>query len=243
MASLSLKGLKAPSKPVAVEWCPLCKASTMCEVETRKGKRTVRVLCNCEAARRDERDRAWKMQGDVRREEGVMSACFNGFPSGRGSFDADDGRNPLSTSKALEYASRLDRSCDRGIVLYGDPRSGKTFLAEAIATAAVRSGMRAIMRTAAQLVEVRQHGTREQASALLAQLSECDLLVIDDLGAERSTEFAQEVVLSAVDGAYAAHKPMVVTTNEDPDVRASSADVVERRLWGRIMERCEKIKV
>ena len=70
-----------------------------------------------------------------------------------------------------------------------------------------------------------------------------DLLIIDDLGAERNTEFATEQVYNLIDARYRAQLPLIVTTNltvsemNDPDT------LEKKRIYDRILERCVPVKV
>lgn len=242
MASRCLRDLHVPSMPVATEWCPICSKATMCDIETRHGVKPIRTLCDCEMDALNRREAKANNREFERMMDAAASACFV-TPNGRGSFAKDDGRNDSISRRCRKYAEGLSKASENGLVLYGEPRCGKTFLAEAVASLALEKGLRAVMRTAAQIVDTYHNASVRAHDELLALLAKCDLLVIDDLGSERDTEFAREVMLSTIDGAYSAHKPLIVTTNCDPDEISTSEDVHNRRLWGRIMERCEKIKV
>ena len=62
-----------------------------------------------------------------------------------------------------------------------------------------------------------------------------DLLIIDDLGAERGTDFALERVHSLVDTRISANKPMIVTTNIDITDMGNCADLKKKRTFDRIL--------
>lgn len=47
----------------------------------------------------------------------------------------------------------------------------------------------------------------------LNNLVSCDLLIVDDFGMERQTDYAREQVFNIIDGRYLARKPLIVTTN------------------------------
>ena len=66
----------------------------------------------------------------------------------------------------------------------------------------------------------------------------CDLLILDDLGAERTTPFAQEFVYAVVDGRYNARKPMVVSTNLTRSELVHTPDITQQRIYNRVLEVC-----
>lgn len=47
----------------------------------------------------------------------------------------------------------------------------------------------------------------------IASFSAFELLIIDDLGIERNTEYALEQVYAVIDERYKAGKPLIITTN------------------------------
>lgn len=61
------------------------------------------------------------------------------------------------------------------------------------------------------------------------------MLIIDDLGAERGTDFALERVHSLVDTRISANKPMIVTTNIDITDMGNCADLKKKRTFDRIL--------
>ena len=58
---------------------------------------------------------------------------------------------------------------------------------------------------------------KQDKQLYLDTLNSYDLLVIDDIGAERDTEYANEVVVSVIDSRCKSNKPMIITTNLTAD--------------------------
>jgi DNA replication protein DnaC len=75
------------------------------------------------------------------------------------------------------------------------------------------------------------------------KLKTCDLLIIDDLGVERKTEYIQEMMFSIIDYRNANKLPVIVTTNEDVETKAQTNDLMEARIYGRLREMCISILV
>lgn len=123
-----------------------------------------------------------------------------------------------------------------GLIFCGDPESGKTFLAACIANAVIDAGYSSFFVNVTQITAFQ---TPEELRNLFEHIESCDLLVIDDLGAERSTDYSQERVYSAIDRRYNTGKPFIVTTNLSADAigAAQNAGTEERRKYSRILER------
>lgn len=85
-------------------------------------------------------------------------------------------------------------------------------------------------------------GTFEK-QAYLDSLNAYDLIVLDDLGAERSTSYMTEVVYNVVDSRYRAGLPMIITTNLSGSDLLNPRDVAEQRVFNRILERCFPVEV
>ena len=67
------------------------------------------------------------------------------------------------------------------------------------------------------------------------------LLVIDDLGVERSTEYAMEQMFFVIDSRYRSRRPMIITTNLKLGELKNPPDLAHARIYDRILERCAPI--
>ena len=67
------------------------------------------------------------------------------------------------------------------------------------------------------------------------------LLRIDDLGAERNTEYALEQMFSIIDSRYRCNKPLIVTTNMKLNELKHPPDLAHARIYDRILECCAPI--
>lgn len=68
-----------------------------------------------------------------------------------------------------------------------------------------------------------------------------DLLIIDDLGVERSTEYAMEQMFFVIDSRYRSRRPMIITTNLKLAELKNPPDLAHARIYDRILERCATI--
>ena len=79
----------------------------------------------------------------------------------------------------------------------------------------------------------------EKRSGNLERILAPDLLILEDLGAQRSTEYVMEHVYDVIDGRYRAGKPMVITTNFDFRERILNATADDP--WGRVFDRIVEV--
>ena len=70
------------------------------------------------------------------------------------------------------------------------------------------------------------------------QMRQYPLLVIDDLGAERESDYALETVYMVIDERYKARKPLIVTTNLTLEEICKPKSMDYQRIYDRILEMC-----
>ena len=64
------------------------------------------------------------------------------------------------------------------------------------------------------------------------------LLVIDDFGMERGTEYALEQIYNIIDSRYRSRKPLIVTTNLTLTELKKTQDTAHARIYDRLLELC-----
>ena len=82
-----------------------------------------------------------------------------------------------------------------------------------------------------------------QDIAYIERLNKSELLIIDDLGTERKTDFALEKVYNLIDSRYRAAKPLILTTNLSIDEMMNCEDIRYQRVYDRIFEMCYPMKL
>jgi DNA replication protein DnaC len=67
------------------------------------------------------------------------------------------------------------------------------------------------------------------------------LLVFDDLGAERGTEFAREQVYNVVNARWESGRPFIVTTNLTLQEMQNEEQMVLKRIYDRVLDVCRPV--
>ena len=134
-------------------------------------------------------------------------------------------------------------SKNQGLLLYGGVGTGKTHTAACIANGLMSRGVSVVMTSFVKILQSVQ-GARndEDENALVGRLIRTKLLIIDDLGAERSTDFALEKVYNVVDSRYRSGRPMILTTNLTLEQMQDATHIRYSRIYDRVFEVCYPIE-
>jgi len=155
-------------------------------------------------------------------------------------FDSFKPKND-SQKKALETLREWKGDC--GIFISGPVGTGKTHLAVALLKKAIQNCRKAEIVTGVSLlyeIKATFDDKRINADDVISEYSQLPLLVIDDLGAEKSTDWAKEILYLIIDNRYSDMLPTIVTSNLTPKELAEKLD---DRLVSRLMEDTLIIKI
>ena len=221
--------------------CGKCKTPKQCRVEFFGQVRTPYCLCKCATEKRDREERERKRAEWAREQRRI------GFPDSdmqRWTFANDDLQNPRITQAMQKYVKNFPelRKKGQGLLLYGNVGTGKTYAAAEVANALIDKGYSALVTNFAKIANT-VGGLYEGKQAYYDSLNRFDLLVLDDLGAERKTEYMCEIVYNVIDSRYRAGLPMIITTNLTAEELKSPQEITYKRIYDRVLEKCLPVAV
>ncbi len=150
---------------------------------------------------------------------------------------------PAIVGATRRFAGSIEEHLEagRGLWFMGPPGTGKTTLAMLVSQAALKAGRSVAIYSLPRLLnEIRDTHRAERSHVdLLDRLTEVDLLHIDDIGAQRSTDWVLEELYSIVNGRYEDERSMVVTTNILD--RDELCEQITARTVSRLTEMCDEL--
>lgn len=130
-----------------------------------------------------------------------------------------------------------------GLLFWGGVGSGKSFLAACIANALLDQGIPVLMTNFSKVLNRMGNLYSEERYAYIESFRKYELLIIDDLGIERNTDYALEQVYAVIDERYKANLPLIVTTNLTISQLRNPIDAAHARIYSRILEMCTPVRI
>lgn len=220
--------------------CKACHDRIQTDVEVFGKKRRVRCICSCVKQMREAQEA--KEREQLRKER--RKNCFREAKMAAWNFANDDGANPIITKAMENYCKNFKtyRESGQGLLLYGAVGTGKTFYAACIANRLIDDGYGVYMTNFASLTN-RIQATFDERQEIIESMNHYSLLIIDDLGAERNSDFMRETVFNIIDSRYRSGLPFIITTNLTADEIKKPQEISYQRIYDRVIERCFPVEV
>jgi DNA replication protein DnaC len=223
----------------AQDTCPLCEGTGWCLVE----EDGVELVKRCECAESAVRQRLLEQAGIPSR----YSHCT------LDNFELWNPEDPTlaKTLRAVQEFVDLYPACDKGLLLMGAVGTGKTHLAVAALQQIMREKTPPVRGRFADftalVLEIQMTFDGSGSSReILRPLIEADLLVLDELGAGKTTPWVMDLLYYLVNTRYLENRTTIFTTNFSDFARGQKESLTERvspRIRSRLYEMCRRLEL
>ena len=208
--------------------------------ETAKwlGRNTHPAECDCQRAKRLEREAAEQKRKHLETVADLKRRGFTNPEIQNWTFANDNGHTP-QMNYAHAYVDEWEamQADNIGYLLWGSCDSGKSFLAGCIANALMEKEIPVRMTNFAAILNDLA-ASFEGRNEYIDRLCSFPLLIIDDFGTERGTEYGLEQIYNVIDSRYRSNKPLIVTTNLTLDNLQKPQDTAHARIYSRVIGMC-----
>lgn len=204
-----------------------------------------RTFCRCD---REKEEKEKQRQRQLEQER-LRRNCFISQNQINYTFEnADELTDETVINKARNYVKHFDemRKDNIGLILYGNVGSGKTYIACCIANSIITEYSYSVrMKNFSQILnDLQAGGFTLDRNEYIEQITNATLLILDDFGIERNTEYALEQIYNVINARYLKAKPTIITTNINfSDLEKEQSDIMLGRIYSRIMEMCLPLRI
>lgn len=161
--------------------------------------------------------------------------------------------NPTQ-ERAFKYASKLAMeypAIERGLIFMGTVGVGKTHLAVSILKGLTERGFNCLFYEFGALLKEIQNSynihTQTSELKVLAPILDAEVLVLDEIGASKPTEWVRDTMAHIINTRYNDKKLTIFTTNYLDERRAEKDETLEDRigvrLRSRLFEMCRTVPI
>ncbi len=227
------------------EHCNKYIAAITIEVPQLRIKNKILPTCECVVEREEAKIREAQNFAKKREIEKLFSISNLGERFSKSTFESFLDRNGSETAYkvAVKYVKTFKEWNGESLMLWGEPGNGKTHLAAAIVNELSKKGYIVVFQSVPELLQ-RIRSTfnsenKENETQIMRALLECDLLILDDIGAEKTTEWVEEKLFNIIDGRYRKELPTLYTSNLEPKELKNQ---VGKRSYDRMVETSLTVK-
>jgi len=243
MESTTNEGIKAADDYMDTDtgllMCGQCHTKKQKKISFLGEERIVGCLCRCAAEKLEKEREEYRVKEELLNIQKMKSAGLQDRTFYNYTFDRChvSQENAVYAKRYVEHFSEMMQT-GQGLLFWGNVGTGKTFLAGCIANALLEQKIPVLMTSFPKILNALGGLYSSERNEYLASLNRYTLLVIDDMGIERESQYTIETVYTVIDERYKSGKPFIITTNIQLDVLKNPQDVEHSRIYDRIMERC-----
>lgn len=223
-------------------YCGSCNTKKQRVLVTPWGQSIVYCLCKCETEKRNKELEEERKEEEMRYIENLKIAGLQDKDMFNCTFEK--AKNDVYIEKAMKYCENWQAIYENnnGLLLWGDVGTGKTFVAGCIANYLLQSRVPVMMTSLIKIINDLQGFNIADKNEYMNNLNKFKLLILDDLGAERQSEYALEQIFNVIDNRYKNGQPVIITTNLTLTELKNPQDTKYKRIYDRILEMCVPLK-
>ena len=197
--------------------------------------------CRCRQATREKQEKEERARLHYEKVQRLKLQGFTDWAMQHWTFANDHGKNP-QMQLAQRYVAHWPEMREKnvGLLLWGGVGTGKSYMAGCIANALMEQEVAVCMTNFARIMNELNNAFSGR-NEVVDRLCGYPLLVIDDFGVERGTEYALEQIYNIIDSRYRSRKPLIVTTNLALTELKNPQDTAHARIYDRLLELCTPI--
>ena len=210
-----------------------------------KKRKVVACLCRCREEKIEQEKKEWEYKAQMMEIDRLKQNSLIESKLGNATletFQKTQANEKLHRTavKYIDNFSQMEEE-NQGLLFWGNVGTGKSFTAAVIANELLNRKITVIMTSFVKILQKVQDMDLDEAE-YLKTLNSARLLIIDDLGTERNTDYALEKVYNVIDSRYRVKKPLILTTNLSLKEMQETEDIRYRRIYDRIFEMCYPVR-
>ena len=224
-------------------YCSKCNTPRQCRHELQGKVLIPSIRCKCQQEIFEQEEAQRKLHEKQMEIEHLKTSGLQDKSLYDYTFAKDNGSNP-EMKLAHNYVSNWEemKANASGLLIWGDVGTGKSFFAGCIANALLEKGVPVLITNFSRILNTLTGMHFEDRNQFIHSLNRYSLLIIDDLGIERNSDFALEQVFNVIDSRYRSGKPLIVTTNLTLDDLHNPEDTAHSRIYDRLLSMCVPVR-
>ena len=225
----------------ALKHCEKCGKPVQAWVKKGGTKVLVPVICDCVKAENERWKKMFETQDRERKVQYLRQLCYGSDKKlADCTFNSDNKARPDISRLCMRYVKKWDevKAKNVGLLFYGSVGTGKTFYAACIANALLANGVSVLWESVSKIQ--REAQVRHDEIAVFERISECELLILDDLGSE--SKYLQQLIFNVISERYQSGKPLIITTNLNIE-QFKEPHEEWKRVADRVLEMCYPVEI
>lgn len=224
-------------------YCGKCHTPVQCRITFEGKERIMPCICKCQKEERERQEQRMKEEEQLLYVRRLKAAGIQERHLQDWTFASATDTPSIQMAKRYTENWKKVKAKNLGLLLWGDVGTGKSFLAACIANALLEKGVPVLMTNFSKILNQMGAMYSDERYRYIASFNRFSLLIIDDLGIERNTEYALEQVYAVIDERYKTGFPLIITTNLTISQLRNPEDVAHARIYSRVLEMCTPVHV